>query len=67
MRQYASAVPGRYTNTMKVTRSLVGLCAGAVLACCAPGSQDTENALRGQAAVGKPIPESVLVRIMERN
>jgi len=52
---------------MKIARSLMALCAGAMLVSCVTASRETENALRGHVIVGEPIPESVLLTSMERN
>ena len=52
---------------MRTKVSLTGLLVGALLAACVPGAQEHENALRGQVVVGNPIPESLLLRSMERN
>ena len=52
---------------MRIARTVVGLFAGAMLAGCVPGLQVQKSALRGQVVAGKPIPESLLARSMERN
>ncbi len=66
MRHYALRMPEMDTNAMRIVRTLVGLWAGALLAGCVPGFQVQESALRGHVVTGKPIPERLLARSMER-
>ena len=52
---------------MRIARLLVGFCAGTMLASCVSASRQTEDVLRGQVSLGKPIPENALLPIMARN
>jgi CubicO group peptidase (beta-lactamase class C family) len=52
---------------MKIARLLIGFCVGAMLTSCVSASRQAQDALRGQVALGKPIPESALLPIMARN
>jgi len=46
---------------------LIGFCVGAILASCVSASRQAQDALHGQVALGKPIPERALLPTMARN
>ncbi len=51
---------------MRIARAMLGLWASALLSGCVPGLQVQESPLRGHVVAGRPIPESLLARSMER-